>query len=255
MVDGGFREHIYSAKYFSQQDFPADDYEILWADYYDKPAADLAKYPKVRVLTLNRVGEYHSSYCFNEGIRTAAGEVLVIPDADQIVRPGFLSRIWQVHSEYDRLVQYVYRYDEEKKNSLKSFDFDELERTCVLKNPSNYGGCLTVRKKWLVQINGYEQHPVFGSGFHANGLDIYTRFRNLGLAIGWDDQLKLYHPWHPNTYVAARQYKKQKRLIEWRRRNRQYMAFDGIDPAKKQHAAAPAFHGLGVLRRVRQYLK
>lgn len=232
MVDGGFRENIHSARYFSLQDFPAHDYEILWVEYYHKPAPALAEYSKVRAVTLNRTGEYHSSYCFNEGIQLARGEVLVIPDADQIVKPGFLSRIWQVHSQYDPLALYVYRYDEEKRNPLKGHAFDELEEKCVLKNPSNYGGCLSVRKKWLMQINGYEMHPVFASGFHANGLDIYTRLTNLGLAVRWDETLKLFHPLHPSTYIAAKQYESQKKIIEWRRRNRQYMAITGIDSAK-----------------------
>lgn len=232
MVDGGFRENIHSARYFSQQDFPAEDYEILWVEYFDQPAPALSGFPKVNVITLGKTGEYHSSYCFNKGIETARGEVLVIVDADQIVSPGFLSRIWAVHSEYDRLAHYIFRYDEDERNPLAGHDFQELEKRCVLKNPTNYGGCLTVRKQWLVEINGYDMHPVFGSGFHANGLDIYTRLKNLGLAVRWDETLTLYHPWHPASTIAAGQYEPQKKLIQWRSMNRQYLALRGIDTAR-----------------------
>lgn len=229
MIDGGFRENIYSAEYFAKQDFQDNEYEVIWVEYFDKPHEKLKEIPKVKVITLEKKDEYHSSYCFNAGIQAASGEVIVLPDADQIVKPNFLSKVWEEHQSCDELVSYMYRYDEMEKGSLKDHSWEELDKKCVLKNTSNYGGCLTVRKKWLIAINGYEMHPIFKSGFHANGLDIYTRFKNLGLAIKWNRELKLYHPWHPSTLAAAPQYEKQKRFIQWRDRNLQYMAINGID--------------------------
>jgi hypothetical protein len=61
----------------------------------------------------------------------------------------------------ENLVVYPYRYDEEETNKLNNVTFQELESKCVLRNPLNYGGCLSVRKKWLLKINGYEQHDFF----------------------------------------------------------------------------------------------
>lgn len=232
MVDGGFRENIFGAEYFSKQDFPEDEYEVIWVDYYDKPHQDLKKFPNVKIITLNKSAEYHSSYCFNHGINEARGCILIIPDADQIVKPDFLSNVWQLHEQYEKLVIYGYRYNEPEKGILRSYDFEELEGKCILTNPNNYGGCLTVRKKWLLEINGYEQHEIFGSGFHANGYDLYTRFKNFGLAIQWEPTLKLYHPWHVFTLYRANSYRKQEQLIEWRKRNLQYLAFNGLDSSK-----------------------
>lgn len=232
MIDGNFRENIFGTKFFSNQYFPEDQYEVLWIEFYGISNADVQKIPQIKTMALNREGIYHSSYCFNKGITEAQGDVIVIPDADQIVRPDFLSRVWEIHSQYDKLVVYGYRYDEICKGTLKSFNFKELEDKCVLKNPLNYGGCLTVRRKWLVKINGYEQHPIFRTGYHANGLDIYTRFKNLGLAVQWHPDLKLYHPWHPFTLQYTYEQQVQKKLIEWRHNRRQWMAFKGIDPAK-----------------------
>lgn len=229
MIDGGFRENIFGAKYFSEQTMPADEYEIIWVDYYDRPHKDLNKYSNIKVVTLNKTGEYHSSCCFNKGIELAHGTVLVIPDADQIVSENFLCNIWDIHKKYDMLVYYVHRYDEIGKGRLNSLRLNELDKKCILKNPKNYGACLTVRKKWILKINGYEMHPIFSGWFHANGLDIYTRFVNFGLAVQWDMKLKLYHPWHPSTLVPAKEYKVQKEIIEWRKSNLQYMAFQGID--------------------------
>ncbi len=232
MIDGSFRENIYGAKYFSEQDFPEGDYEVIWVEFFSKAHSEVYNQKKVKVITLNKKGTYHSSYCFNRGIKEAKGEIIVIPDADQIVKPDFLKRVWKIHNEYEKLVVYGYRYDEIEKGILNSFNFDELEKKTVLKNPTNYGGCLTVRKKWLIEINGYEEHPLFASGNHANGLDIYTRFKNLGLAIMWSPELKLYHPWHPFTLMYTKEQELQKRIIEWRRRTLSYFAIRGINPRK-----------------------
>lgn len=232
MIDGGFRDNVYSAEYFSRQDFDENEYEVIWVDYFDKPNLKLKEIDKVKVITLNKTDEYHSSYCFNKGIEVAQGELLVIPDADQIVKPDFLTRIWEKHKKCNNLVLYIYRYDEIEEGYLNDLSFEELDKKCILKNPLNYGGCLAVRKKWLMEINGYEMHPIFRSGFHANGLDIYTRFKSLGLPIQWDNELKLYHPWHPTTLAFAPQYEPQKKMIKWKHDNLHYTAINGIDESK-----------------------
>jgi hypothetical protein len=146
--------------------------------------------------------------------------------------PIFCRRYGKSHQRNERLVSYGYRYDEIGQDSLKTFSLSELEAKCVMKSPFNYGGCLSVRKKWLLEINGYEQHDYFSTGFHANGLDVYTRFKSLGLDIQWNPALKLYHPWHPFSRVSAPQYKVQKKVINWRAKQLSYLAFEGIDPAK-----------------------
>ena len=238
MVDGGFRERIYGAEFFSRQDFPAGDYEILWIDFYRRPHRDLETFPKVRVITLARTGEYHSSFCFNRGIEESRGDVIVIPDADQIVKPDFLSTVWELHGLYDRLAVYGYRYDEPEAGALRTLTFEDLQRTCVMKMPTNFGACLTVRRRWLLEINGYEQHEIFSSGLHANATDISTRFKNLGLAVQWEPRLKLYHPYHPMTATHSAAYERQLKVIEWRRRMLQYAAFSGID--KQRNIPLPA---------------
>jgi hypothetical protein len=239
MVDGSFRENVFGAECFSKQDFPKEDYEVFWVEFYEKAHPEVYKQDHVQVICLDNPEDtvYHSSFCFNEGIRRAQGEIIVIPDADQIVRTDFLTKVWDLHRKYDRLALYGYRYDEMEQGELNSYDLSELEAKCKLKNPTNYGGCLSVRKKWLEAINGYEQHPVMGTGFHANGLDIYTRFKNLGLAVEWSHDLKLYHPWHAFTLIGpheAPQYKTQHNFIKWRLKNVQYEAIQGIDPGRNQ---------------------
>ena len=231
MIDGEFRENTFGAEYFTKQDFPEHEYEVIWVEFYNQVPVAVTENKKIKVVRLGNAKNtiYHSSYCFNKGILEAAGELIVIPDADMIVKKDFLSQLWNRHSLFDRLVIYPYRYDEAEANVLSSHDIAELEEKCILKNPLNYGGCLSVRKKWLLEINGYEQHKIFESGFHANGLDIYTRFKNLGLAVMWAPEIKMYHPWHPFTLHSSIQYKLQFELIAWRSKNLQYLALSGLN--------------------------
>jgi hypothetical protein len=229
MVDGGFRENIFGAEYFSKQAFPENEYEVIWVDYYNKPHRDLKKFPKVKIVTLNKNGEYHSSYCFNRGIQEAKGEVLVIPDADVIVEKDFLSTVWQEHQKCEDLVMYIYRYNEPKEKHKLKIDTEHLKKVSLLTNPTNFGGCLTVRKKWLLHINGYDQHEVFSSGFHANGADIAARLKALGLHIMWHPELKLYHPYHRYYSESTLNYKMQHIVIDYRRKALHYLPFSGIE--------------------------
>jgi hypothetical protein len=88
-----------------------------------------------------------------------------------------------------------------------------------------------VRKKWLLEINGYEQDDVFRSGGdHANGLDVYTRFKNLGMHIMWHPRLKMYHPWHTHKPGSQNAYAPQKILISYRAKNLDILPYKGIDP-------------------------
>ncbi|MCI0471820.1 MAG: glycosyltransferase family 2 protein [Candidatus Aminicenantes bacterium] len=235
MVDGGFREYIFAAEYFSNQDFPAADYEITWNEYFDRPHPGLKNYPRVDVRTLNRKGIYHSSYCFNAGIKAARGEILVIPDADIMVDNDFLSSVYEEHCKNPELVMYFYRFcQDEKSFDRNDFSFEYIKKTSsfMVSNIDNYGGCLSVRKKWLLQIDGYEQHRAFATGNHANGKDVYTRLKNLGLYIKWHPHKFLYHPWHPGTQGAGRddrRIKWQKKIIEYKATRLMTNAFEGIN--------------------------
>ncbi len=241
MVDGSFRESFHSIDFFADQSLPPHDYELIWVEYYDKVhpelAAKIAQHPNFRYITLNRDGLYHSSYCFNRGILESRAELLVIPDADVVVEPDFLEQVWQSHQSNDRLAMYLYRYNEEKNDHQDKVDLDHLRQVCQQMNPQNYGGCLTVRKTWLLEINGYEQHPIFETAFHANGYDIYSRLKALGLHVMWHPTVKMYHPWHPNTSHPSPHYELQQVITGYRARKLITLACEGLDSGR--NAALP----------------
>lgn len=237
LVDGSYRPHFAVIDSLKRQTFAADDFEVLWVEYYDEVKQELIDKMKNRknfqVITLNENRIYHSSYCFNRGIMAAQGELLVIPDADVVIEESFLETIWSEHQTNERLVMYIFRMDEPKRqeNLPFSLDLESLRGKCKLVNPSNYGGCLTVRKKWFLKINGYEQDEVFRTGGdHANGLDVYTRFKNLGMHIMWHPELRLYHPWHPHSPGHINAYRPQVVFANHRAKNLDILTYKGIDP-------------------------
>lgn len=238
MVDGSFRERFHLLDFLADQTLPTDDYEVIWVEYYGavKPAlaAKVEACPNSRVITLDKEGTYHSSYCFNAGIQAARGELILIPDADIAVERSFLETVLQEHLADEKLVMYLHRVDEPEPSTQDAVELDHLRRTCRFRHPSNYGACLTVRKKWLLEINGYEQHPVFGTGLHANGLDVYTRFKNLGMHVMWHPKLPIYHPWHPMTKAWDVSYRLQKLVISHRAVTRDALAYEGIDAERNR---------------------
>jgi hypothetical protein len=270
MVDGSFREHFHALRFFGDQTLPPEDYELLWVEFYREVRpelrAEIGKFPHFKIITLgNEPGTtYHSSYCFNQGIAEARAELLAIPDADVVVERDFLERVWQEHQANEKLVMYIYRYDEPEMLHQPSWTLDDLKRNCVPKNPNNYGGCLTVRKKWLMAVNGYEQQPVFAGHYHANGWDVYTRLTLLGLHVMWHPELRLYHPWHP--YPPGKIYVPHNQHIVIRYRMKQMIAgaFQGIDSTKNremirndlqmEEPEKPANHSL-IIAHVQQLVK
>jgi GT2 family glycosyltransferase len=200
MVDGAFRQSYHAVDFFCTQDFPTDEFELLWVEFTDyvhpQLAEAVARYPNARIITLNQSGDYHPALCFNAGIEAARGDLLVIPDADQACEPDTLQRLWDAHQRDERLVMYLFRYDEPEDQHIEPIALEtlaHLQQVCHLRSPSNFGACLTVRKRWLLEINGYDRYWPFHTGFHAHGLDVNTRLKNLGLPIVWHPGIKLYH--------------------------------------------------------------
>ncbi len=239
MVDGSFRERYESIDFMARQDIPPEDYELIWVEYYGRVNPDLQRRIDAagrgrgfRAIALGRSGTYHSSYCFNHGIAEAHGELVVIPDADVIAEPGFLKAVWADHQASDRLVTYYHRYNEPREKHSDTVNLDHLRGACDLTNPSNHGACLSVRRKWLTEINGYEQSPIFATGFHANDKDVYARLCSLGLMVRWNPDVRLFHPWHDMTGEVTPHYTPQLDVISWRGRMLSTLPFSGLDPSR-----------------------
>jgi len=235
MVDGGFRENLWTVHSWMNQSLASSNYELIWVDYTDKVPAELEQYSNCRTICLGKTDSPQKlSYCFNEGIRQAKGDIIVIPDADQVCEHNFLELIFNDINVDPNLVLYILRLDQPENFKSDNRDITSLKKTCSLKNTFNYGGCLAVHKKWLIEMNGYEQLPFF-AGYHYNGVDNYLRFKNMGLKIKWHPEARLYHPWHPlPTEESLSTVDDQEEFVKYRSVSWDWMAFDGIDKDKNR---------------------
>jgi hypothetical protein len=242
MVDGGFRESFHALDCFSRQTLPPEAYEIVWVEYTDRLAPQVAGRPGVRAFCLGRGEEPQVlGYAYNKGIVEARGDVLVIADADVACEPDLLEGILAEHERCEDLVLYVLRLDQPAERAREPWDLGYLKSTCSVKHTFNYGGCTTVRRRWMLEMNGYEQLPFF-AGYHYLGGDNYIRFKNRGLKVMWHPTLRVYHPWHEappaEKFDTVPQ---QEALIMRRAATWDWLAYDGIDPARSRpyDAAAP----------------
>lgn len=220
--DASFRENFHTVDTFCRQNFPKDQFEFLWCDFYEVKTNNLidkiSNYSNAKIISLynSRKTYWHLGKTINEGIKYSTGDILVIPDGDIVVDQDFLKNIEHKfnHTDADNLAIYFRRWDEpEEKSCEYSYNIDYLKENTQLYNPTNYGGCFAIKKETFNKIGFYEEHNIF-SGPGANGLEQYIRFRNKGLAIMWSE-MKIYHPFHKYTGFSD---KKSSKLIEVEKR-------------------------------------
>lgn len=223
--DAGFRENYHTVDSFCRQNYNLNDFEFIWVEFYSSIHPTLANkinsYPNARVLCLNnaKTTKWHLGKCLNAGINDSKGNLLVIPDGDIIVPDNFIKIVEEEHYKIDELVLYFRRWDEQeiKHDLLKSYEIDYLEKVCQLNNPTNYAGCLAIKKEHFHNVGGYEESPIF-SGPGANGSELYTRLKNKGYAIKWHNTSKIYHPFHTNTGISdtdKKEMERLKRMFHW----------------------------------------
>lgn len=232
MVDGGFRENFFPLRYWLDQTLPADAYELIWVDYSTAVAPEIASNPRIRSKALGRTDEpQRLGMAYNEAIRMARGEILVIPDADVACERDLLETVLLEMAGDDELVLYVLRLDQMRTDFKRDQSLDHLRATCSVKHTFNFGGCCCVHRSQMVRMNGYEQLPIFAA-YHYCGGDNDVRFKNMGLKRKWHPTQRVYHAWHTlpgsSSFDTA---KEQDRFIAHRAATWDWLAYDGMDPA------------------------
>ncbi len=214
--DAGFREKLLTIDCFQAQGLLPD--EVMWVDYYaasGQVKKRLSKSPGFRSLDLghDRDSAWHLGSCINRGVDAATGDILVIPDGDIFMDTEFLQCVADcIDRGPEELVVYFRRFDEPDTGSdvHQTPTIEKLRKSTILTNPTNYGGCVAMRRGTFEKIGGYEEHPVF-SGPGMNGMETYTRLRNAGCAIQWASH-PIYHPWHVMTGSSSTDDAKRREL-------------------------------------------
>lgn len=202
--DASFRESFHTVRTFKAQEFPTEQYEFIWVDFYKADEPKLMKefedFSNARVLSLDheKSEQWHIAECLNRAIEQARGDIIVIPDGDIIVYPNFVNTIHDALSADPDQVLYFPRWDEPPDESCeKSREIEHLEEHCKLFNPINYGGCIAAHRKSFAKVGYYDEHRVF-AGPGCIHMEMALRLKNAGFHIHWHT-MKIFHPYHEAT--------------------------------------------------------
>jgi len=219
--DAGFRESFHTVDCFSQQNFPKEQFEFIWVEYYSKVNSELRE--KVenmengRILCFDGAGGWHLGRALNYAVSKCRGDLLVIPDGDIVVDKNFLEIVQKSHAQYKDLALYFRRWDEPQpvcSEKERNSDLSCLEKHCRLNNPTNYGGCLAILRSCIELVGGYEEHYIF-AGAGAIGMELYTRLKNAGFPVMWHPVVRIYHPWHGGSAPNSSEYRNKVNKQIW----------------------------------------
>jgi glycosyltransferase involved in cell wall biosynthesis len=144
------------------QDYPADQYELLFVDNgsSDDSVEILNRYPEVNVLHEPVRGSYAAR---NLGLAEARGEIIAFTDSDCFPLPGWLSRIEEGFHSSNSLILMGPRLPPSEHRSIRLLlDYDNLKNQYIFSSsdPSIYGGHtnnMAVRKTVFDEFGNFVQ--------------------------------------------------------------------------------------------------
>jgi tetratricopeptide (TPR) repeat protein len=229
LLDWSCRESLHILDYLAKQDVPREWFEVLWIEYFDLAAPEIARRiedaarrgdppPVDRWISLNmpRTAYYHKHLMYNLGILASRGALVMIGDSDAMVTPGFVRTLVEAFEQDPGIVLHL---DEVRSHnrSFYPFNYPSFEavvgddcinwrdgRTTGLLeefdplHTRNYGACICARRDDVVAIGGADEHPDY-LGHICGPYDMTWRLVNLGRREVWHPTEFLYHVWHPGT--------------------------------------------------------
>lgn len=247
--DCAFRNFFHLVPALAEQDFPKDQYELIYvqqrsrehADQFNhsfglKSLADLeAEYSErfnFRVLHIDHPFNepYHLGKCNNAGIAQAQGEYISVMDGDMLLPPNFLTALTEFHESGDDKVVNLYRKMCQYPVGVKRFsDWMNAEVTyqsCLkaskerYNNPpeiyGNKGPLISAHRRYWKMVEGYPEAPLWATSASIAGGDTNKR---LEIAIGSQSyaipEISAVHPWHPIGYARKGRIDKKKLVEEY----------------------------------------
>ena len=227
LLDWSCRESFHILDYLADQTADRNRYEILWVEYYDRPAEELTRRieaaradaadPPVDVYALLNMPRelcYHKHLMLGAGLLLARGRIVCFCDSDAMVRPTFVQSIIEHFEAQPGTVLHL----DEVRNNDPSFhpfdgpDFDDVTgfgcinwidgRPVGLLDESdplhtrNYGACMAAARDDLIAIGGADMHVDY-LGHICGFYEMTWRLVNFGRREVWSDSEWLYHVWHP----------------------------------------------------------
>jgi len=243
--DASFRENFDVLSCVLDQTLPPERRELVFVEYYERANEQVRRLLEgrsdARIVVMGnphpgKENEHLIGACINEGIRQARGDLIVVPDADVLFERGFLEEVVRQHEACQDLALYFYRIDEPGSERPVERTIEAIRAVGSIRSADNYGGCLTVRKKWLEAINGYEEDALW-RGYSSVDQDTARRLKALGLYIKWHPAKFLYHGQHPGTSkpdpASLQRVLIQRAIFNGRAAALETLPDKGLDPARR----------------------
>jgi hypothetical protein len=229
LLDWSCRESFHSLDYLARQDVPRSDYEIIWIEYYERCADELARRvavaeakaepPPVDNWTIMEMPSnvyYHKHLMYNVGIAQARGKIVVICDSDAMFEPSFVRIVSDMFAADPDIVLHI----DEVRSARRDFypfnfpSFEEVRGSGALNwfngkttglwdntdplHSRNYGACFCAWRRDLIAIGGADEHRDY-LGHVCGPYELTFRLVNLGRREVWHQSHFIYHTWHPGT--------------------------------------------------------
>jgi hypothetical protein len=248
-----YRNFFHTAFTLSNQEFDADDYEVIYVEQRTEIASDrfnrqlglsslsdvvraLEKHINVRAVYMGDDLEapLHWGRAVNRGIQASRGEVVSVMDGDLLLERDFLSKLNNEHSNSPRAVVNLHRrmvphaigvapehWTEQRVTFEACLDACPDRDRPLPKSPNNYGPMISARREHWDAISGYDEHRIWSTGLSLLGTDVTRRLEiQAGSRAYLLPDTVCVHPWHPvgfrrDTLSARRILSLQRELIEW----------------------------------------
>lgn len=220
LLDWSVRESTHLLHYLRQQTVPRDNFEVIIVEYYDRVSDTLKPFEDQVdtwvLLEMPAECYYHKHLMYNVGIAHSRGEIIMIGDADAMVRETFVETIINVFTKDPKIVYHIDQFRNIRRD-LYPFNypsFDEVLGDGCINNMGgktagildeddpmhsrNYGACMCARKNDLIAIGGADEHIDY-LGHVCGPYDMTFRLMNYGRRLVWETKEYMYHTWHPGS--------------------------------------------------------
>ena len=248
-----FRNFYHLIDSLADQDYPKEDYELIFVEQRSKAASDAYNHQlglkslqdtvdsykdrfNVRALFLSQDDNhlYHLGICNNAGIRAAKGKYISVMDGDVLIRSDFLKNLEKAHKTLNTVINLDRFYADrpvgvDPKNWINGIiDFELCLAECdhphrpLFKQVDNKGPLISAPGEWWEAIGGYDDHHIWSTGISTIGQDVTKRLEiHVGReSLALPEQFCV-HPYHPAGYNRTGKlesfliYMQREKLISW----------------------------------------
>lgn len=186
------------------QSIPRHQVEVILVGFHADDPSRLDRWgacDRVLALELPRSEIYHKGTLYNVGLSVARGDVVVLCAPDVLPRPTFLET---VGSKLQHPAPMALLFSRVCDGGRDRYPFRGVRAPS--RSPGGGGptpvarrdlrSCLAARRRDLVLVRGADEAADY-AGYIGGVYEIAVRLQNAGVAVHWEAEEILAHPWHP----------------------------------------------------------